>query len=217
MTKCVRQHKVVKGGKLQKSESSLICVIIAEGSEKYKAVNNNIKRCMKKAKENWIGEQCSETEENLRKNWWETWPLWHRGKRLLSKVVQENASQKSDRYWTDGQKTALSCTTTRPMEIHQYWTVPRQTQRMTTPYFAEKWRLQYNHWRKGSQLESTTSQQNWFKQMERIQSPLSRQSTTGFRRQQASEQEGVPQSRSSIYAFYVRNISSTSKTSTMSS
>ena len=55
-------------------------------------------------------------------------------------------SQKSDRYWTDGQNTALSCTTTRPMEIHQYWTVPRQTQRMTTPSFAQKWRPQYNHW-----------------------------------------------------------------------
>ena len=39
-----------------------------EGTEKYKEVNNNIKRCMKKAKENWIGEQCSETEENLGKN-----------------------------------------------------------------------------------------------------------------------------------------------------
>ena len=39
-----------------------------EGSEKYKEVNNNIKRCMKKAKENWIGEQGSEIEENLRKN-----------------------------------------------------------------------------------------------------------------------------------------------------
>ena len=40
-----------------------------EGSENYKEVNNNnIKRCMKKAKENWIGEQCSEIEENLRKN-----------------------------------------------------------------------------------------------------------------------------------------------------
>ena len=38
-----------------------------EGSEKYKQVNNNIKRCMKKAKENWI-EWCSEIEENLRKN-----------------------------------------------------------------------------------------------------------------------------------------------------
>ena len=32
MTKYVRQHKVVKGGKLQKSESYLICVVIAEGS-----------------------------------------------------------------------------------------------------------------------------------------------------------------------------------------
>ena len=31
-------------------------------------MNNNIKRCTKKAKENWIGEQSSETEENLRKN-----------------------------------------------------------------------------------------------------------------------------------------------------
>ena len=39
-----------------------------EGSEKYKEVNNNIKRCMKRAKENWIGEQCSEIEENLRKS-----------------------------------------------------------------------------------------------------------------------------------------------------
>ena len=32
MTKSVRQHKVVKSGKLKKFESSLICVIIAEGS-----------------------------------------------------------------------------------------------------------------------------------------------------------------------------------------
>ena len=39
-----------------------------EGSEKYKKVTNNIKKFMKKAKENWIGERCSETEENLRKN-----------------------------------------------------------------------------------------------------------------------------------------------------
>ena len=39
-----------------------------EGSEKYREVNNNIKSCMKKAKENWIGEQCSETEKILRKN-----------------------------------------------------------------------------------------------------------------------------------------------------
>ena len=39
-----------------------------EGSEKCKEVNIDIKRCMKKTKENWIGEQCSKIEENLRKN-----------------------------------------------------------------------------------------------------------------------------------------------------
>ena len=35
-----------------------------EGSEKYKEVNNNIKRCINSKKENWIVEQCSESEEN---------------------------------------------------------------------------------------------------------------------------------------------------------
>ena len=35
---------------------------------RYREVNNNIKRCMKKANENWKGEQHSKTEENLRKN-----------------------------------------------------------------------------------------------------------------------------------------------------
>ena len=39
-----------------------------EGPEKYKEVNINIKRCMKKDKEIWIGERCSEIKENLRKN-----------------------------------------------------------------------------------------------------------------------------------------------------
>ena len=39
-----------------------------EGFEKYNEVNNNVKGCTKKAKENWIGEQCSEIEENLRKS-----------------------------------------------------------------------------------------------------------------------------------------------------
>ena len=62
-----------------------------------------IKRCMKKAKENWIGEQCSETEENLRKNkskraYQLVKDLTTVKQRLLSKIVQENASQKSDRY-----------------------------------------------------------------------------------------------------------------------
>ena len=39
-----------------------------EGFEKYREVNSNMRRCMKKAKENWMREQCSEIEENLRTN-----------------------------------------------------------------------------------------------------------------------------------------------------
>ena len=105
---------------------------------------------MKEAKENWVGEQCSEIEENLRKN---------NSKRAcqlvkdLTTVKQGKATTVQDRsgkclteeqqILNRGQNTALSCTTTRPMKIHQYGTVPRQTQRMTIPSFAEMWRLQY--------------------------------------------------------------------------
>ena len=75
-----------------------------EGSEEYKKMDN-IKRCMKKTKENWIGKQCSEIEENLRKNnskrayqLGKDLTTVKQGKRLLSKIVQGNASEKSDRY-----------------------------------------------------------------------------------------------------------------------
>ena len=60
---------------------------------------------MKKAKENWIGEQCSETEENLRKNnskrayqLVKDLATVKQEKATTSKIVQENASQNSDRY-----------------------------------------------------------------------------------------------------------------------
>ena len=39
-----------------------------ERSDRYKEVNNNIKRCMKKAEAKWIAEECNEIDENLRKN-----------------------------------------------------------------------------------------------------------------------------------------------------
>ena len=45
-------------------------------------------------------------------NSWKTRPLWNNRKLLLSKIVQKNASQKNDRYWTDGHNIALSCTIT---------------------------------------------------------------------------------------------------------
>ena len=46
---------------------------------------------------------------------------------------------------------------------------------------------------------------------------IHKQRRSSPKNRQASEQEVVPQNRSSTYAFSVRNISSTSKTSTMSS
>ena len=97
-----------------------------EGPEKHKEVNNNIKKCTKKAKENRIREQCSETEGNLRKNNSKrAYPLVKdltTVKQGKATTVQdrENASQKYDRYRTNGQNTALSCPIARPMEIHQY-------------------------------------------------------------------------------------------------
>ena len=60
---------------------------------------------MKKVKENWIGEQSSETEENLRKNnskrayqLVKDLTTVKQGKLLLSKIVQGNALQKNERY-----------------------------------------------------------------------------------------------------------------------
>ena len=58
------------------------------------------------------------------------------GKVTTVQIVQENASQKSDR-WTE------YCS-----ELYNYKTNELscpQTQRMTTPSFAEKWRLQYKN------------------------------------------------------------------------
>ena len=108
----------------------LICVtkrFEPEGAEKYKEVNNNIKRCMRKAKENWIGDQRSETEENLRKN---------NSKRAyqlvkdLTTVKQGKVTTVQDRSgkclteerqilnrWTEYCSELYN---TRPKEIHQY-------------------------------------------------------------------------------------------------
>ena len=54
---------------------------------------NNIRRCMKKAKENWIGEQCSESEENLRKN---TSKRAYQLVKDLTSVKQEKATTVQD-------------------------------------------------------------------------------------------------------------------------
>ena len=80
-------------------------------------------------------------------NWWKTWPLWNRGKWLLSKIFQENVSQKSNK--VNRGPSVLNCPQTDTEDDH--------------PILRREVELQYSHWRKGSQLESTLSQQNWSK------------------------------------------------------
>ena len=61
------------------------------------------------------------TTERGHTNSWKTRQLWSKEKLLLSKIVQENASEKNESYWTDGQNTALSCTITRLTKLPVRW------------------------------------------------------------------------------------------------
>ena len=66
-----------------------------EGSEKYKEMNNNIKKCTKMAKQNWIGEECSEIKKNkLRKN---NSKRAYQLVKYLTTVKQEKATTVQDR------------------------------------------------------------------------------------------------------------------------
>ena len=65
-----------------------------------------------------------------------------------------------------------------------------QTDRTTTPSFAKKRRLHYNYGRKGSQLELTTAQQNWPKQVDRTYLPLALQYVKRSGRQENGQSLG---------------------------
>ena len=41
---------------------------VTEGAKEYRAINQEVKKAMKKAKENWTDEQCQSIEDNLKKN-----------------------------------------------------------------------------------------------------------------------------------------------------
>ena len=107
---------------------------------------------MQKANETWIEGQCGETEEHPRKN------NCNRAYQLLKDLITVSVTQ-----WkaTTVQNHSGNCLT-EEREIPNRWTEycsdlynhkvnedpsldPRQTQRMTSPSFAKKWRLQYNY------------------------------------------------------------------------
>ena len=82
---------------------------------------------MKKVKENWTGEQRSEIEKNLKKN------NGRRAYQLVKDLITLNQGKSSTGKDRSGKRLtkerqilsrwtniALSCTTTKPVEIHQY-------------------------------------------------------------------------------------------------
>ena len=98
-----------------------------EGSEKYREVNNNIERCVKKAKENWIREQCSEIEENLRKNNSKRAYQLVKDLTIMKQGKATTVQDRSGKCLADEQQIlnrwteyCSGCTITRSMEIHQY-------------------------------------------------------------------------------------------------
>ena len=130
---------------------------------------------MKKSKENWIGEQCNETEENLRKNY---------SKRIyqlmkdLTTVKQGKATTVQDRSgkrlaeerqilnrWTEycselynhkayGDPSVLNCLQTH-IEDDQ-------------PILRKEVEAAVQSLKKGKSAESITPKQNWSKQVERM-------------------------------------------------
>ena len=57
---CDKRRELKKKKKKKKND--------AEGTTEYRTVNRQIKKGMKKAKEDWIGEQCENMEDSLKKN-----------------------------------------------------------------------------------------------------------------------------------------------------
>ena len=86
---------------------------------------------MKKAKENWIGEQCSAIEENLKAT-----TVHDRSGKCLTEERQILNR------WTEYYSELYNHKANGDPSVLNF---PKQTQRMTTPSFTKEWRLQYNH------------------------------------------------------------------------
>ena len=136
---------------------------------------NNIKRYTKKAKVNWIGEQCSEIEENLRKN----------NSKRAYQLVKDLTTVKQGKA-TTVQDSSGKCLTEEQEILHrwtEYYTelynhkangdppildCPQTDTEDDHPILHKEVEAAVQSLKKGSQLESITSQQNWSKQVERM-------------------------------------------------
>ena len=100
---------------------------------------------MKKAKEDWIGAQCEETETCLNKN------NSKRAYQLVKDLTSEKQGRssaiqdKSEKCLTekkDGQNIAQNCTTMRVVETTLYWTAASPRKKICNQSSVRKLRLQ---------------------------------------------------------------------------
>ena len=81
-----------------------------EGAKEYRALNQEVKKAMEKAKENWIDEQCQSIEDNLKKN----------NSRKAYQLVKDLTSTKKARTSTIQNKDGKSLT--EDQDILKRWT-----------------------------------------------------------------------------------------------
>ena len=120
-----------------------------EGTAKYREVNKKIKQDMRRAKDNWIVEQCYEIEDSLRKN--NSKKAYQIVKDLTSvkKGITTTIQDKSGKCLTEEQHI-LNRLTEYCSELYSHNTngdpvvliVRILLKRTTIPFFVRKWRLQ---------------------------------------------------------------------------
>jgi len=82
----------------------------AEGAKQYRIMNNKVKACMRKAKENWIQSQCNEIEDNLSRN----------NSKKAYQLVKDLTTEKQGKTTTIQDKSGR-CLTEND-KIHERWT-----------------------------------------------------------------------------------------------
>ena len=130
---------------------------------------------MKKAKENWIGEQCSEIEENLRKN----------NNKRAYQLVKDLTTVKQGKGTTVPDRSGKCLTEERQIlnrwteycsELYNYkakgdpsvLNCPQTDTEDDHPFLRREVEAAVQSLKKGKSAESTTSQQNWSKQVEKM-------------------------------------------------
>ena len=138
------KHRPVKKPRVKRRKLKKKKKKDAEGVRQYMAVNQGIKKGMKKAKMNWIEEQCQDIEDSMKKN----------NSKKAYQLVKDLTSTKQGRNTTIQDKDGKCLTEEQDIlkrwseycsELYNYTevlNVPPATDNDNYPSFAKKWKQQ---------------------------------------------------------------------------